>query len=182
MKKVILITLISSLILGLGYFGLDMFDFAKEAKTDIKKNVEKSINIEDSNRIEQKKEFKLDTIDIENFNIIFFHPNENEFEELLKEQNDENSGLYEVDSDYAYYANNFLDSISKTDLKTKIITERIIKYSTKNGIKYLDRLKNPEHPYGIIFNNVICDPQIEFGVMTDIDIFQLLAEYNKNCK
>jgi hypothetical protein len=28
---------------------------------------------------------------------------------------------------------------------------------------------------------VNCDPRIEFGVMTDIDIFQVLTEYNKNC-
>jgi len=133
------------------------------------------------NLTELKTEFKLDTLNIDNYNLLFFHPNENEFDELLKEQG-ENSGLYEVDSDYAFYANKVYDSISKTDLKVKIITERIIKYSTKNGIKYLDRLKNEEHPYGIIFNSVNCEPRIEFGVMTDVGMFQELEEYNKNCK
>ena len=124
---------------------------------------------------------KLDTLNADNYNLLFFHPNENEFEDLLKEYGNENEGLYEVDSDFGFYTNNVYDSLSKTDLKIKIVTERIIKYSTENGIKYLDRLKNSEHPYGILFNDVNCEPKIKFGIMTDIGIFQELTEYNQNC-
>jgi len=124
---------------------------------------------------------KLDTIDIDNFNVLFFKPNESEYNELLKTLG-ENSEINEVDSDFGFYANKVYDSISKTDLKVKIVTERIIKYSTKSGIKYLDRLKNEEGQYGVIFNQPNCEPRIEFGVMTDVGMFQELAEYNKNCK
>ena len=157
-----------------------MFDFAKGVKADIPKNVE---NYE-KNKTEKliKVEQKLDTINIDNYNLVFFHPNEAEFEELLKEKGEESEGLYEVDSDFGFYASNVYDSISKTESKVKIITERIIEYSTKSGIKYLDRINNKEHPYGIIFNNVNCEPRIEFGIMTDIDMFQIWNEYKKNCK
>jgi len=124
---------------------------------------------------------KLDTVNVDNFNVLFFKPNESEYNELLKTLG-ENSGINEVDSDFGFYANKVYDSISKTDLKVKIVTERIIKYSTKSGIKYLDRLKNEEGQYGVIFNQPNCEPRIEFGVMTDDGMFQELAEYNKNCK
>jgi len=182
MKKGILITIIGVLIIGIGYVGIEMFDFAKGVKADIPKNIENFKKNKSVNLIESKTEQKLDTLNIDNYNLLFFHPNETEFEELLKKYGEESDGLYEVDSDFGFYTNKVYDSISKTDLKVKIVTERIIKYSTKNGIKYLDRLKNEEHPYGIIFNNVKCEPKIEFGVMTDIGIFQELMEYNKNCK
>ena len=180
MKKSILITIIGVLIIGIGYFGIKMFDFAKGVKADIPKNV---ANYE-KNKTEKliKVEQKLDTLNIDNYNLVFFHPNEAEFEELLKENGEESEGLYEVDSDFGFYASKVYDSISKTESKVKIITERIIKYSTKSGIEYLDRLKNKEHPYGIIFNNVNCEPRIEFGIMTDIDMFQIWNEYKKNCK
>ena len=174
MKNGILTTIIGVLIIGIGYFGIGMFDFAKGVKADIEKN--KSLNV-----IGLKTEQKLDTLHADNYNVLFFHPTESEFNELLKE-NGEESGLYEVDSDFGFYASKVYDSLLKTDLKVEFVTERIIKYSTKNGVKYFDRLKNAEHPYGIIFNNINCDPKIEFGVMVDIGILQRLNEYNKNCK
>lgn len=146
-----------------------------------KKRVEKKTDFNSQNLIELKTQQKLDTLNADNYNLLFFYPNETEFDELLKEHGGE-SGLYEVDSDFGFYANKVYDSISKTNLKVKIVTERIIKYSTKDGVKYLDRLKNKEHPYGIIFNKINCEPRIEFGVMTDVGLFQELAEYNKNCK
>ena len=139
-----------------------------------KQNIEKKPELE--------TESKLDTLNADNYNLLFFHPNEREFEGLLKQYGEEAEGLYEVDSDFGFYANKVYDSIIKTDLTVKIITERIIKYSTHSGIKYLDRLKNKEHPYGIILNKVNCEPKIRFGVMTDIGMFQELAEYNNNCK
>lgn len=182
MKKRILITILGVLIIGISYFGIEMFEFAKGVKADIPKNIENFEKNKSLNVIESKTEQKLDTLNIDYYNLLFFHPNETEFEELLKEYGEESERLYEVDSDFGFYANEVYDSISKTDFKIKIVTERIIKYSTESGIKYLDRLKNEEHPYGIIFNNVDCQPKIEFGVMTDIEIFQELTEYNKNCK
>jgi predicted RND superfamily exporter protein len=182
MKKRILITIIGVLIIGIGYFGIEMFEFAKGVKADIPKNIEYFKKNKTVKLIESKTEKELDTMNIDNYNIIFFHPNEMEFEELLKEYGKESEGLYEVDSDFGFYVNKVYDSISKTDLKVRIITERIIKYSTKSGVKYLDRLKNEEHPYGIIFNSVECEPKMEFGVITDIGFYQVLAEYKKNCK
>ena len=146
-----------------------------------KQNVDRKAEFKAENTTELKTDLKLDTLNADNYNVLFFQLTESEFDELLKE-NGEESGLYEVDSDFGFYTNKVFDSISKTGLKVKYVTERIIKYSTKNEIEYLDRLKNKEHPYGIIFNKIDCDPNIVFGVMVDIGILQELNAYNKNCK
>ena len=122
-----------------------------------------------------------DTLDVDNFNVLLFKPTESEYNELLR-TNGENSGIREVDSDFGFYAKKVYDSISKTDLKVRMVTERILKYSTKNGTGYLDRLKNAEGQYGVIFNQANCDPRIEFVVMTDVEMFRELARYNKDCK
>ncbi len=177
-KKIIISILFLSLF-WIIWFGIDMYNFAKGVQKDIPKNIEyfkKHTNpkVLDS---EQKK----DTVNADNYNVLFFHPTESEFNVLLKE-NGENSGLYEVDSDFGFYSSKVYDSLAKTDLKVKFVTERIIKYSTNNGTKYFDRFKNKEQPYGIIFNQQECEPKIEFGVMTDIGIFQELTKYKKNCK
>ena len=146
-----------------------------------KKNVEKKGELKTENLAELETESKIDTLNADNYNVLIFHPTESEFNELLKKEG-EDSGLYEVDSDFGFYASKVFDSIKKTDLKVKNVTERIIKYSTENGIKYLDRLKNKENPYGIIFNKVNCEPRIEFGITTDIGIYQELTKYIKNCR
>ena len=125
------------------------------------------------------KTIKLDTLDGDNFDLIFFHPNEKEFEILLNEN--ESEGLYEVDSDFGYYVNKAIDSLNK-DWKIKMMDERIIKFKTKNGFEFFDRLENDNSPYGIIFNKIDCNPRIEYGVMVEIGIIQTLLEYNKNCK
>ncbi|NRD24901.1 hypothetical protein HNV10_16725 [Winogradskyella litoriviva] len=182
MKKSILITIIGVLIIGIGYFGIKMFDFARGVKADIPKNVENYEKNNTEKLIKTEIEQNLDTLNIDNYNLVFFHPNEAEFDELLMENGEKSTSLYEMNSDFGFYASNVYDSISKTESKIKIITERIIEYSTKSGIKYLDRLKNEEHSYGIIFNKKNCEPRIEFGIMTDIDMFQIWNEYRKNCK
>ncbi|MBU3010715.1 hypothetical protein KO506_04840 [Polaribacter vadi] len=182
MKKGILITIFGILLVGIFYFGIELYEFAEGVKKDIPKNIENFQNNRKLEIIKKEKKQKLDTLNIDNFNLLFFHPNEKEFEELLIEYKSESEGLYEADSDFGFYINKVFDSISKTDLKIKIVTERIIEYSTKDGIKYLDRLKNKEHQYGIIFNNLNCEPKIEFGIMTDIGIYKKLSQFNKNCK
>ena len=146
-----------------------------------KQNVEKKAELITENPTELIAETVLDTLNADNYNVLFFHPTESEFNELLKEYGEE-TGLYEVDSDFGFYASKVYDSLSKTDFQVEFVTEKIIKYSTNNGTKYFDRFKNVEHPYGIIFNKVNCDPNIKFGVMADIGIFQEFNEYNKNCK
>ena len=146
-----------------------------------KQNSDKNTELQTEKQTELKAKPALDTLNADNYNVLFFHPTESEFDELLKE-NGEESGLYEVDSDFGFYTRQVFDSLSKTDFKVKFVTERIIKYSTHDGIRYFDRFINGEHPYGIIFNKANCDPEIEFGIMVVIEIFQEFDAYNKNCK
>lgn len=141
--------------------------------------VKESNSILNSNpQIESNHKTAKDTVDVDEYNVLFFHPNEQEFEILLEKYGE---GLNEVDSDFAFYANSVYDSISKTDWKVKITTEKVLKLTTSSRIKYIDRGKNDDGQYGVIFNMINCDPQIEFGVMSDLEMFQALNNYIKNC-
>jgi len=131
--------------------------------------------------IKVKTEKLLDTINADNYNVLFFKPNDSEYEKLL-EKYGEDSGINEVDADFGFYINRVYDSLSKTDLKIKIVTERIIKLKMSDGTIFFDRINNEDGYYGIIFNQPNCEPRIESGVMTGIGILQMLSDYNKNCK
>ena len=159
---------------------ISVFIFGLLVLNSCKKSIgnDKNINLNSESQRDSNNLKLQDTVDVDKYELLFFHPSEEEFDKLLQKYGE---GLNEVDSDYAYYANKVFDSISKTDSKVKIITERIIKLTLRNGIKYIDRIKNDDGHYGVIFNAPNCDPQIEFGIMTDEEMFQVLNAYNKNC-
>lgn len=139
---------------------------------------DKNINQSSNSQFESSNKKLQDTVDVDKYNVLFFHPTEEEFEILIEQYGE---SLNEVDSDFAFYANIVYDSVSKTDLRVKFVAERFIKLTTAYGIKYIDRTTNDEGLYGVIFNRPNCDPQIEYGVMTDLDLFQVLDNYIKNC-
>lgn len=176
MKKKVLISFLIIFVIWVTNFGLEMSDFAKGVHEDIPKNIEyfKINNV--------TIKLKIDTLDIDNYDLVFFHPNETEFKDLIKKYGIEIEELNKVDSDFGFYMTKVYDSISKTALTTKIVTERILKFRTKSGVNYFDRMNNNDSEYGVIFNKKECAPRFEFNVITDIGIFQILEEYQKNCK
>lgn len=123
----------------------------------------------------------LDTIDVSNYNVVFFKPNLTEYNTLINKYG-ENSGLNEVDADFGFYLNKVFDSISKMGYKVKIVDEKIIKLSVNNRVKFINKIENKNGYYGIIFNNKNCEPKTYYGVKTDIEIFKELNDYFKNCK
>lgn len=123
----------------------------------------------------------VDTIFAKNYHLIFLRPNEKEFNRLL-EVHGEDSGLYEVDSDFGFYASKVNDSLSSADLKIEFKTERIIAMDSDNGMVYIDREEIENGAYGILFNHTNCFPTIEFGVMTDLEIYQRMADQKENCR
>ena len=80
MKKGILITIIGIIILGLGYFGFQMFDFAKGVKEDIGKNANRNL-------IQVSNDYEIDLTNLdsvrENLNGFWIPENEINGERIL---------------------------------------------------------------------------------------------------
>ena len=181
MIKKIIISFIIVFLIWAVKFSVEMYDLSKGLQKDIHKNIEfYEKNTTPAMSVIVNVE-RLDTIDGDNFNILFFNPSTDEFDKLIDSLG-ENSGLNEVDSDFSYYGNKIIDSLSKTKMRIKVVTERIIKLRYNNEINYFDRIQNEKGQYGVIFNYSNCEPLINFGIMTDVGIYQELEAYRKNCK
>jgi len=80
MKKGILITIIGIIIIGLGYFGLQMFDFAKGVKEDIEKSTNRNLVL-------VSNDYKIDLTDLdsvrENLNGFWIPEKNKNGEEIL---------------------------------------------------------------------------------------------------
>lgn len=122
-----------------------------------------------------------DTLDVENYDLIFLRPSEEEFNRLV-EVHGEDSGLNEVDSDFGFYASKVDDSLSSTDLKVHFATEKIIKMDSEKGMIIINRDEIENAAFGIIFNHTKCYPIIEFGVMTDHEIYQRIMDQKEKCR
>lgn len=113
--------------------------------------------------------------------ILFFHPTPEEFDSLI-EKFGEASGLYEVDSDFGFYAKMVFDSLKNTSMTAVNMSGRYYKYLKNNQEVIFDRLDTSNHPYGYILALDGCEPSIEFGVMSHVGIFQFIKEEKENCR
>lgn len=108
---------------------------------------------------------------IKTSSVIFFIPNSVEFDSIAKSDNSE--GIYEVSSDFGYYANKIVELYKDSTLNVSISNKRLFK---ANNV--LISKNEQDCPYGIIlvkYNEF----KIETGVYTDIGIQQMIKEYFK---
>jgi hypothetical protein len=111
---------------------------------------------------------------IEQFNkptLLFFHPDSVQFRELAKSENSE--GLYEVSSDFGFYANKIIELYQDSTLNVTITDKRL--FIANNEL--IDKFEQ-KNPYGLILikNH---EYKIETGVFTDIGLQQMINEYFK---
>lgn len=103
--------------------------------------------------------------------VIFFIPNKTEFDSISK--TDKSDGIYEVASDFEYYANEIINQYKDSTL--------FVGYTDKKFFQIKDSLiskKKQDFPYGIILSNDSIF-KIETGVFSDIDIENLINEFFK---
>lgn len=103
--------------------------------------------------------------------VIFFIPNKTEFDSISK--TDKSDGIYEVASDFEYYANEIINLYKDSML--------FVSYTDKKFFLIKDKLvskKEQDFPYGIILSNDSIF-KIETGVFSDIDIKNLINEFYK---
>ncbi|MCX6222098.1 MAG: hypothetical protein NTZ69_14045 [Bacteroidia bacterium] len=126
----------------------------------------------------KKKEIPNDTIRVKGKAFVFFTLSQIEYERFTK---DANSGIDEVLSDFNYYAEAIADTINKHDYKPIKTTCRYIQVIFDNNTtKTFDRLLDKKNKTGYILTNGKKEPQIDFGVFSDIDFLIIFKEYWEN--
>ncbi|WP_040396196.1 hypothetical protein, partial [Cesiribacter andamanensis] len=107
---------------------------------------------------------------------VFFKPTQAEFDSLINVHGEE-SGLYEVDSDFTHYSSEVAKRLEGSKTKVSFATQRIIKIvAFDQTASHLDRLDNGSNEYGMVINSSKHEPRVEFGVWTDVDILAIVAE------
>ncbi len=109
--------------------------------------------------------------------VVFFEPGQKEFDSMVKDQ-EEDSGLDEIVSDFVAYSTKVVDSLTKASkLKAIVTNKKIIIIELDNGEKIsFDRTKG-DNIVGTIFTNGRKRPKINFGVDTDVDYWAEIKHY-----
>ena len=117
-----------------------------------------------------------DTFIVSGKSITFFHPSENEINEMMKTEGEE-SGLNEVSEDFLYYANAVIDSLKISAIKAALTDSKIISVRLSNGNVVNISRQSGEGIIGVIFSDAAKEPRVEYGVFTDLDYWQMMEEY-----
>lgn len=120
-----------------------------------------SANWNESKKIEQ----------LQNPTLLFFQPDSIQFYSIANSANPE--GIYEVSSDFGYYASKILELYQDSSLNVNISDNRL--FIANNEL--IDKFEQ-ESLYGIILVKEN-EFKIETGVFTDIGIQQMISEYFK---
>ena len=118
-----------------------------------------SANWDESKKIEQ----------LQNPTIMFFHPDSTQFNSIVNSENSE--GIYEVSSDFGFYASKIIELYTDSTLNVNISDKRF--FIVNNEL--IDKFEQ-ESPYGIILVKEN-EFKIETGVFTDVGIQQMISEF-----
>jgi hypothetical protein len=113
--------------------------------------------------------------------IIYFMPTEKEYNEQYKRDGD-SSGINEVLSDFKYYSKIVSDSLlnSFSEIKAIITSKSIISVEQFDSHRlYFNRRENIKHIVGAILSDGRHNPQYLFGVLSDVDYWNVINEYFK---
>lgn len=124
------------------------------------------LSINSGNWDESKKIEKL-----KDSTIMFFQPDSIEFNSIVNSEDSE--GIYEVSSDFGFYANRIINFYKDSDFYVRISDKRF--YIVNNYL--IDKLAQ-KSLYGIILVKSN-EYKIETGVFTDVGIQQMINEFYK---
>ncbi|MBE0663994.1 MAG: hypothetical protein IH597_16175 [Bacteroidales bacterium] len=106
--------------------------------------------------------------------VMFFIPDSTQFNSIAKSDNSE--GIYEVSSDFGFYANKIIEKYKDSSLNVNISDDRF--FIVNNQL--FDRLEQ-KSPYGVLL--VKQDKfEIETGVFTDSGLQQMINDFFKTEK
>ncbi len=148
---------------------------------DLELSIEKIANTKTNKSLKSKLIFAINSANwdeskkikqLQNPTIMFFHPDSTQFNSIANSENSE--GIYEVSSDFGFYANKIIELYSDSTLNVNISDKRF--FIVHNEL--IDKLEQ-ESPYGIILVKEN-EYKIETGVFTDVGIQQMISEYFKD--
>jgi len=106
---------------------------------------------------------------IQNPTLLFFQPDSIQFYSIANSEDYE--FIYEVSSDFGYYASKIIELYQDSTLNVKISNNRF--FIVNNEL--IDKFEQ-ESPYGFIFVKEN-EYKIETGVFTDLEIQQMISDY-----
>jgi hypothetical protein len=118
-----------------------------------------------------------DTFIVDGKCIVFFQPSDKEYEAILTREG-EGSGIEEVASDFDSYSKVAADSF-KNKVKVYFTTDTLIKVISENDESTIFNRQGGEHMVGVILSDSKQKPVVEYGVLTDLDYYQLFNNYFK---
>jgi len=107
--------------------------------------------------------------------VVFFGPNQTEYDSLAKE---ENSGIDEILNDFRFYAHKVQPFLKAHSIKSTLTNADIIKIVWLKKTITFERHKGA-HIVGIVLSDSIHSPRVIFGVDTDAGLRQTFSEYFK---
>lgn len=117
-----------------------------------------------------------DTLVVLPNSVVFFSISKLEFNKVLSEQG-EDSGAYEVISDFKYYSIETHEKLKKdAKFHSLISAHRYFKIILNDSLVYFDRIKEKEHIVGVLLNRGD-EYKICWGVHTGIGYEDLISEF-----
>lgn len=104
--------------------------------------------------------------------IVFYTISQTEYDRRKNED-----GIDEVLSDFNYYASIVMDSLKNCDIKCAGTVNSNIEVYFGNKEKSSITIDTSKHIVAIIFSNGIDKPIVEYGVLSSVDIFQIINDY-----
>ncbi|HAD81391.1 MAG: hypothetical protein A2509_05770 [Candidatus Edwardsbacteria bacterium RIFOXYD12_FULL_50_11] len=126
--------------------------------------------------VQNTKVIVNDTLYVKGKSVIFFSLTNTEYDSIVKNGGKTNE-IDEVLSDFQHYTNIVIDSLNKTGVKCSISSKPIYKIVKDNGEVTMFSKTGKEHIVGAILTDGKKNPKFYFGVATDADYFDMIANY-----
>lgn len=117
-----------------------------------------------------------DTLLIEQERVVFFMPNQSEYDSMMVAAGDEAQDLVEGYSDFVYYAEAVSKQMHEKGIPSVVTAHKVFKVVTGEGIIYYNRQKTAGTDTGIIIFDGKTAPVIQTGVMSEIDFLSLIGQ------
>jgi hypothetical protein len=125
--------------------------------------------------VKSVQEAKPDTFVSSGNELVIFKPTRDEYDFLVSKGKSEKE-LYKMDSLSSFYSQELTKKYKGQNYKIHFPHQRIIKIVAFDGThSFIDRLSNGTNEFGLILNSSKQEPRVEFGILTDEQILNIIG-------